>query len=52
MTRGEAARLRRIDAKVEHGMLTLGLQLHSKAQPRRIEVKVVNEHVRATPVAA
>ena len=31
-----------IDAKVEHGMLTLGLHLHPKAQPRKIEVKVVN----------
>jgi len=31
-----------IDAKVEHGMLTLGLQLHAKAQPRRIEIKAVN----------
>ena len=30
-----------IDAKVEHGMLTLGLHLHPKAQPRKIEVKVV-----------
>jgi len=29
-----------IDAKIEHGMLTLGLQLHAKAQPRKIEVKV------------
>jgi HSP20 family molecular chaperone IbpA len=29
-----------IDAKVEHGMLTLGLHLHPKAQPRKIEVKV------------
>ncbi|HEY4442063.1 MAG TPA: Hsp20/alpha crystallin family protein [Candidatus Elarobacter sp.] len=31
-----------IEAKVEHGMLTLGLQLHPKAQPRKIEIKVVN----------
>jgi HSP20 family molecular chaperone IbpA len=31
-----------IDAKVEHGMLTLGLHLHPKAQPRKIEVKVAN----------
>ena len=31
-----------IDAKVEHGMLTLALRLHPKAQPRKIEVKVVN----------
>jgi HSP20 family molecular chaperone IbpA len=30
-----------IDAKVEHGMLTLGLHLHPKAQPRKIDVKVV-----------
>ena len=29
-----------IGAKVEHGMLTLGLRLHPKAQPRKIEVKV------------
>jgi HSP20 family protein len=29
-----------IDAKVEHGMLTLGLRLHPKAQPRKIEIKV------------
>lgn len=31
-----------IDAKVEHGLLALTLPLHPKAQPRRIEVKVVN----------
>jgi HSP20 family molecular chaperone IbpA len=31
-----------IEAKVEHGMLSLGLRLHPKAQPRKIEVKVVN----------
>jgi HSP20 family protein len=31
-----------IEAKVEHGMLTLGLRLHPKAQPRKIEVKVVD----------
>jgi HSP20 family protein len=31
-----------IDAKVEHGMLSLGLHLHPKAQPRKIEVKVAN----------
>ncbi len=31
-----------IDAKVEHGLLTLGLHLHPKAQPRKIEVKVVS----------
>jgi HSP20 family protein len=31
-----------IDAKVEHGLLTLGLHLHPKAQPRKIEVKVVD----------
>jgi HSP20 family protein len=30
-----------IEAKVEHGMLTLNLTLHPKAQPRKIEVKVV-----------
>jgi HSP20 family molecular chaperone IbpA len=29
-----------IDAKVEHGMLALGLHLHPKAQPRKIEIKV------------
>ena len=31
-----------IDAKVEHGMLALGMRLHPKAQPRKIEVKVGN----------
>jgi HSP20 family molecular chaperone IbpA len=31
-----------IEAKVEHGMLTLALHLHPKAQPRKIEVKVVD----------
>jgi HSP20 family molecular chaperone IbpA len=31
-----------IEAKVEHGMLTLRLHLHPKAQPRKIDVKVVN----------
>jgi HSP20 family molecular chaperone IbpA len=31
-----------IEAKVEHGMLTLGLQLHAKAQARKIEIKTVN----------
>ena len=31
-----------IEAKVEHGMLTLALRLHPKAQPRKIEVKVAN----------
>ncbi len=31
-----------IDAKVEHGMLTLGLHLHPKAQPRKIEVRVAD----------
>ncbi|MEA2688563.1 MAG: hypothetical protein QOJ39_2460 [Candidatus Eremiobacteraeota bacterium] len=31
-----------IGAKVEHGMLSLALHLHPKAQPRKIEVKVVN----------
>lgn len=31
-----------IDAKVEHGMLTLGLSIHPKAQPRKIDVKFVN----------
>lgn len=28
-----------IDARVEHGLLTLTLKLHPKAQPKRIEVK-------------
>jgi HSP20 family protein len=31
-----------IDAKVEHGLLTLTLPLHAKAQPRKIAVNVVN----------
>jgi HSP20 family protein len=31
-----------IDAKVENGLLTLGLHLHAKAQPRKIAVQVVN----------
>lgn len=31
-----------IDAKVEHGLLSLGLHLHPKAQPRKIEIKTVN----------
>jgi HSP20 family molecular chaperone IbpA len=31
-----------IDAKVEHGMLSLALHLHPKAQPRKIEINVVN----------
>ncbi len=31
-----------IDAKVEHGMLTLALHLHPKAQPRKIVVQSVN----------
>jgi HSP20 family protein len=31
-----------IDAKVEHGLLTLGLHLHPKAQPRKIVVTSVN----------
>jgi HSP20 family protein len=30
----------RIDAHVEHGLLTLVLRVHPKAQPRRIEVRV------------
>ena len=29
-----------VGATVEHGMLTLDLQLHPKAQPRKIQVKV------------
>jgi len=29
-----------VEANVEHGLLTLNLPLHPKAQPRRIEVKV------------
>lgn len=28
-----------IDGKVEHGLLTLQLRLHPKAQPKRIEIK-------------
>ena len=31
-----------IEAKVEHGMLSLSLRLHPKAQPRKIDVKVVS----------
>ena len=31
-----------IEAKVEHGMLSLSLRLHPKAQPRKIDVKVAN----------
>lgn len=31
-----------IEAKAEHGLLALTLPLHPKAQPRHIEVKVVN----------
>jgi HSP20 family protein len=31
-----------IQAKVEHGMLTLVLTLHPKAQPRKIQVQVAN----------
>jgi HSP20 family protein len=31
-----------IDAKVEHGLLTLGLHLHPKAQPRKIQINIVN----------
>ena len=31
-----------IEAKVEHGMLSLALRLHPKAQPRKIEVKVAH----------
>jgi len=31
-----------IDAKVEHGLLSLGLHLHPKAQPRKIAIKTVN----------
>ena len=33
----------RIDAHVEHGLLTLVLPLYPKAQPRRIEVRVGGE---------
>jgi HSP20 family molecular chaperone IbpA len=29
-----------IDARAEHGMLALGLPLHPKAQPRKVEIKV------------
>ena len=29
-----------VEATVEHGMLSLSLQLHPKAQPRRIQVKL------------
>ncbi len=28
-----------IEAKVEHGLLTLGLHVHPKAQPRKIDVR-------------
>jgi len=28
-----------IEAKVEHGLLTLGLHIHPKAQPRKIDVR-------------
>jgi len=31
-----------IGAKVEHGMLTIALNVHPKAQPRKIEVNFVN----------
>ncbi len=31
-----------IEAKVEHGMLGLGLHLHPKAQPRKIQVQIGN----------
>jgi HSP20 family molecular chaperone IbpA len=31
-----------IGAKVEHGMLTITLNVHPKAQPRKINVNVVN----------
>ena len=31
-----------IDAKVEHGMLALGLHLHPKAQPRKIQINVAD----------
>ncbi|GAC1591707.1 MAG: hypothetical protein NVS3B28_19760 [Candidatus Velthaea sp.] len=31
-----------IDARVEHGMLTIGLAIHPKAQPRKIDVKFTN----------
>jgi HSP20 family protein len=31
-----------IEAKIENGLLTLTLQLHPKAQPRKIAVNVVN----------
>jgi HSP20 family protein len=31
-----------IDAKVEHGLLALGLHLQAKARPRKIDVQVVN----------
>lgn len=31
-----------IEAKVEHGLLTLALRIHPKAQPRKIDVQFVN----------
>jgi HSP20 family protein len=31
-----------IDAKVENGLLTLGLHIHPKAQPRKIQVQIGN----------
>ncbi|HEX3469423.1 MAG TPA: Hsp20/alpha crystallin family protein [Candidatus Elarobacter sp.] len=31
-----------IEAKVEHGMLTLSLRLHPKSQPRKIAINIVN----------
>jgi HSP20 family protein len=32
----------RVEARVEHGLLTLTLPLHPKAQPKKIEVKFAN----------
>lgn len=36
----------RIDARVEHGMLTLRLPLHEKMKPRRIEIQVAGQEMK------
>jgi HSP20 family protein len=36
----------KIDAHVEHGLLTLLLPLHAKMQPRRIEVRVAGQDMK------